>query len=761
MGHKYLSCLMVKILLLILFIFMYFMVIQDTEADTIIVDGKGNGDFTTIQEAVDSAHEGDTIVVWKGRYYENVTISKSLTIQGNGSAVTKIDSQGTGNVMVISADSVNVSGFGLKGGGDPGVAGLLIRSDFNRIRDNHIIGNPFGICIIGSGYNYLLNNTCQSNEETGILLDRSYHNILINNTCTENDDGIYIHFSHHNTLENNTCDLNEIGLNMYKSNFNIIFYNNFSDNNYYGLSIVSSNNNDITRTITGGNEKGGISMGSTCVNNLHWNDRDQDGVADELDLFPGDVAASKDTDGDGYPDEWTPGLGTENSTTGLELDAFPDDPSASRDSDGDGYPDRWNPGKSEDNCVTGLKRDEFPRDPDEWEDSDGDGHGDNSDDFPNNPFLYSYVIFFGTILAIGLVSGGYISGKKYVIRHQCSSVLIEIMKLKKEAEELGIVLELKDLEKNRQYLKNGELQEALIGLKRVRKFALVRLELFRESEDMIEKIRDLMDWARERELPFEVTGFEDAIEEHKNSIFARSIEKNRPIMTRLEMLRTRYENIRTMLNVVNSELNEGMKSVNVHKINQSYSHAIDAFENKDIETAEIHLQRCLRDIEKLKKKAVPELTMRVKRTLTTGEWNWVEVLLLNTGFAHARNIRIVIKEETVALVKHEKIHELRSGQEMIMELAVKMLIPWRPPMTFGITCIGSTTGEPYYNRVMAKLDFSESIPEDGLQMIDEDLEGVTHTDEYTIDTLKSRIGIEERSDNRDNHEMIGKDGMDP
>jgi hypothetical protein len=55
------------------------------------------------------------------------------------------------------------------------------------------------------------------------------------------------------------------------------------------------------------------------------NDSDDDGVENTQDAFPLDVAASADTDRDGYPDSWNAGRGQADSTTGLTLDAFPQD----------------------------------------------------------------------------------------------------------------------------------------------------------------------------------------------------------------------------------------------------------------------------------------------------------------------------------------------------------------------------------------------------------------------------------------------------
>ncbi|MGR5305571.1 polysaccharide lyase family 8 super-sandwich domain-containing protein [Vibrio mediterranei] len=67
---------------------------------------------------------------------------------------------------------------------------------------------------------------------------------------------------------------------------------------------------------------------------------------------------------------------------GDNTDAFPDDPAASIDSDGDDYPDNWNEGKTQQDSTTSLTLDAFPNDADEQLDSDSDGMGDNADIYP-------------------------------------------------------------------------------------------------------------------------------------------------------------------------------------------------------------------------------------------------------------------------------------------------------------------------------------------------------------------------------------------
>ena len=60
---------------------------QDASARTIVVDDDGEGDYTTIKEAVDAAEDGDTIRVWDGKYRyfgETTIVNKTLGIIGNG-----------------------------------------------------------------------------------------------------------------------------------------------------------------------------------------------------------------------------------------------------------------------------------------------------------------------------------------------------------------------------------------------------------------------------------------------------------------------------------------------------------------------------------------------------------------------------------------------------------------------------------------------------------------------------------------------------
>ncbi|UCE36709.1 MAG: hypothetical protein JSW00_14510 [Thermoplasmata archaeon] len=121
-------------------------------------------------------------------------------------------------------------------------------------------------------------------------------------------------------------------------------------------------------------------------------DVDGDWVENNNDAFPEDPAASIDSDGDGYPDEWNPWKTSEDSTTGLNLDVFPNNADEWNDTDNDSFGDNYdafptnpNEWKDTDNDSYGDNEDVFPNDPNEWIDSDGDGIGDNTDAYPNDP----------------------------------------------------------------------------------------------------------------------------------------------------------------------------------------------------------------------------------------------------------------------------------------------------------------------------------------------------------------------------------------
>jgi len=234
--------------------------------------GKGTS-YYTIQEAIDDADEGNTIRVYEGTYEENIIINKTITLIGSGSANTIIDGGGVGDVVRLTADWCNVSGFKVTGSGNDSYdAGIAVESDHNHIFENNCSNNYYGIYLDTSDNNTVENNTCENNDD-GIYLFNASHNTIVSNTCPSNDCGIRLDMADNNTIENNTCDLNRaLGIWLRSSSDCTITNNNCSSNNYYGIFIDStSNSNTIANNTCSENNEGGIYLSESDNNTIRSN----------------------------------------------------------------------------------------------------------------------------------------------------------------------------------------------------------------------------------------------------------------------------------------------------------------------------------------------------------------------------------------------------------------------------------------------------------------------------------------------------------
>ncbi len=82
----------------------------------ITVDDSGGGYFTSIQDAIDFASEGNTVYVLAGIYFENLIVNKSIILMGEDKTTVIIDGGGNGTVIHVSADDVDISGFTIQNG---------------------------------------------------------------------------------------------------------------------------------------------------------------------------------------------------------------------------------------------------------------------------------------------------------------------------------------------------------------------------------------------------------------------------------------------------------------------------------------------------------------------------------------------------------------------------------------------------------------------------------------------------------------------
>ena len=177
-----------------------------------IVSQDGSGDFNTIQEAIlnDSVSAGDTILVRKGTYIENLVINKSISLVGESVDETIINSYtSTGTATIsIEADEVSIINFTITSSGLVSSAVSVLGYRKTIISHNKIINNNDGIIFAFSSENVVFANTFDGNKNTGISFYLSTNNTVSGNTFKNN---------------------NYAGIYFYSSNGNNIYHNNFYD----------------------------------------------------------------------------------------------------------------------------------------------------------------------------------------------------------------------------------------------------------------------------------------------------------------------------------------------------------------------------------------------------------------------------------------------------------------------------------------------------------------------------------------------------
>ena len=222
--------------------------IQPVEAEprTWTVDDDGPADFSSIQEAINAASSGDTIIVSEGMYAEGqINVTKSLTILANGTAV--VDGLGKMFVFNVVVHQVTVSGFTVMNGHH---TGIFVTSDN---------------CVI-------TNNRVENITQTGILLFDSHFSVIENNTLLNNGDGMQIGHSTYNTVKKNRAIGKYAGMLISYSDFNSFESNTVSGGVYYGFRISerSRNNSVVENTVIDSNV--GINIfGDSDYNNIYHN----------------------------------------------------------------------------------------------------------------------------------------------------------------------------------------------------------------------------------------------------------------------------------------------------------------------------------------------------------------------------------------------------------------------------------------------------------------------------------------------------------
>ncbi len=185
-------------------------------------------DFPRIQDAINNATAGDTVLVASGTYDEDISLNKSVSLVGESRDSTTIYSVNAQYVITILASDASVCNFTVKNSFPQG-DGIIIFSGHNITISNNTIGDGHdGLIAFTSFGNHVSGNVILNNSDYGVNLYSSSNNVFWDNTISNNDaSGFEFASSSNNLILGNTISNNSLGVNLIGSSNNLFYHNNF------------------------------------------------------------------------------------------------------------------------------------------------------------------------------------------------------------------------------------------------------------------------------------------------------------------------------------------------------------------------------------------------------------------------------------------------------------------------------------------------------------------------------------------------------
>jgi parallel beta-helix repeat protein len=295
------------------------------------VGGTGEENYSSIQEAIWNASDGDTVYVYddSSPYYEQLSIYKKISLIGEDKNTTIIDGQNIFDIVVrILSDEILISGFTIKNCRGPGnefensvieirySEHVTIRNNIFKIGDIDYNDWTSAVELYNSTHCTVENNNISDHlpqrRTIGVLLfDSSSYNIvsgndiscytvgigiwdyntnnkynnIIDNYVHHNLQGIGIHFDSYNKIMNNIIEYNEAyGINS-EYMYHTVISDNIISNNGEGEEFdtgikIDGTNNDISNNYISYNNPTGVYIwdSNNNIENNHISNNYQIGV---------------------------------------------------------------------------------------------------------------------------------------------------------------------------------------------------------------------------------------------------------------------------------------------------------------------------------------------------------------------------------------------------------------------------------------------------------------------------------------------------
>jgi parallel beta-helix repeat protein len=183
--------------------------------------------YYSIQEAINAPEtlDGHVLFLDSVVFFEHVVANKSVSLEGSiwlehPEIRTVIDGNGTGDVVTVESDNVEISGIQVTNG----INGIHVKEADN--------------CTIGWGLLEIVNNS-----QSSIYLDNSSNCTILHSYIADNHIGVSLNNSNVNSVSENNITGNYVGIYLMNSSNNVIESNNITSSAGYGIWLDSLTSN--------------------------------------------------------------------------------------------------------------------------------------------------------------------------------------------------------------------------------------------------------------------------------------------------------------------------------------------------------------------------------------------------------------------------------------------------------------------------------------------------------------------------------------
>ena len=233
-----------------------------------------------LQAVLDSASDGDEVVLAAGTYQGPLRISHSVTLAGRTGAI--VAGSGEGSVITVSAPGAVVRGLGVRGSGrslETMDSGIFVEQSARGavLEDNYIEGNLFGMYLHGAPDALARRNVVvglrqahSSETGNGVTVWNAPGAKVIDNDFRFGRDGIFAITSRNNTFSGNRFRDLRFGVhNMYTQDSEIT--NNISMGNIIGYAFMFSNRLEVRDNVSDHDRDRGILFNASNYDEISGN----------------------------------------------------------------------------------------------------------------------------------------------------------------------------------------------------------------------------------------------------------------------------------------------------------------------------------------------------------------------------------------------------------------------------------------------------------------------------------------------------------